>query len=378
MKKVRILALHLAYGGIEKAIISLANLLCERYEVEIVSVYRMPGSPAFPLDGRVRVRYLLEDVPNRREWKEAVRSGSPAAIWRESARSVKILAGKKRAVRETVRSVHDGALITTRHEDNLALSRYGDKNVLKIAQLHQDHRFDRRLLAGIRKRYGNIDVFALLTPELAGEIRELLGPAEKPEVIDIPNFLDRLPEDVDLRAKEKLVAAVGRLDAVKGFDRLISCFARVHASAPDWKLTIVGEGEEREKLEALTAQLGLEDCVSLPGKTDGPGVEAVMRRASLFAMSSHSEGFPFVLLEALSCALPAVAFDVRVGPRAIIRQDSCGLLIPDGDEEAFAAALLRLMGDAPLRRRMAERALARAEDFSREKIAERWFALLER
>lgn len=77
MKKVRIIALHLAYGGIEKAIISMANLLSERYEVEIISVYNMPDSPAFRVDERVRIRYLLDETPNREEWKAAVRDFDP-------------------------------------------------------------------------------------------------------------------------------------------------------------------------------------------------------------------------------------------------------------------------------------------------------------
>ena len=80
MKKVRILALHLSYGGVEKAIVSIANLLAERYEVEILSVYRMPGPVAFPLDPRVRVRYLLRDVPNREAWKASLRERAP--LWR--------------------------------------------------------------------------------------------------------------------------------------------------------------------------------------------------------------------------------------------------------------------------------------------------------
>ena len=65
MKKIRIIALHLTYGGIEKAIISMANLFAEKYDVEIISVYNMPDSPAFPLSERVRVRYVRDETPNR-------------------------------------------------------------------------------------------------------------------------------------------------------------------------------------------------------------------------------------------------------------------------------------------------------------------------
>ena len=90
MKKVRIIALHLAFGGIEKAICSMANLFAERYEVEILSVYHMPDSPAFPLDERVRVRWLLDDIPNRDDWKAALHARDLPGIARESIRAAKI------------------------------------------------------------------------------------------------------------------------------------------------------------------------------------------------------------------------------------------------------------------------------------------------
>ena len=72
-KQVNIIALHLGTGGVEKAIISMANLFAERYDVRLYSVYKMPGGPVMPVDERVSVRYLLRDVPNRDEWHAALR-----------------------------------------------------------------------------------------------------------------------------------------------------------------------------------------------------------------------------------------------------------------------------------------------------------------
>ena len=79
MNTIHIIALHLAFGGVERAIINMANLFAARYNVEIISVYNMPNSPAYPLDARVKVRYLLDDVPNRAEWKAAAK-GLPERI----------------------------------------------------------------------------------------------------------------------------------------------------------------------------------------------------------------------------------------------------------------------------------------------------------
>ena len=102
-----------------------------------------------------------------------------------------------------------------------------------------------------------------------------------------------------------------------------------------------------------------------------------MLSASVYAMTSSSEGFPFVLMEAQSCALPIIAFDVRVGPGFIVHDGEDGFLIPEGDDDAFVKKLCELMGDAELRARMGARAAEEVRQFSRDKVAERWYSVIE-
>jgi len=377
MKKLRIIALHLAFGGIEKAICSMANLFAERYEVEILSVYHMPDSPAFPLDERVKVTWLLDDIPNRGEWHAALSAHSLPGIARESIRAARILRDKKRAVIKAIESAEDGVVITTRPEDNVLLSRYGKPGALKIAQLHQDHRFDKTLVKNFQKDYGGVDVFALLTPGLRDEVADMMrGNNAHTKCVYLPNFLEHFPENPDKYQREKTVLAVGRLHEVKRFELLIRLFAAVHAQFPDWRLRIVGEGEEREKLEATVRELQAEDYVNLTGKKDAAGVEEEMLRASVFAMTSRSEGFPFVLLEAQSCGLPVVAFDVRVGPGFVVQHGVNGYLAADMVYEDFCEKLASLMKNENLRREMSKAAIAHAAGFSRERVGEMWYSLI--
>lgn len=375
MKTIHIIALHLAFGGVEKAIVNMANLFADRYNVEIISVYDMPSAPVYKIDERVSVRYLLKDIPNRAQWHEAVKNRDVIGFIRESFKSAAILSGKKLGVIRTIYGIKDGIIITTRHEDNLVLSAFGRSGVLKIAQLHHDHRFEKQYVEAFKNKYSNIDYFTVLTPLLKDEISEMMKNT-KTKVVCIPNFIDQIPEKVDTEKKEKTVVAAGRLHVMKRFDSLIRIFASVHERVPEWKLRIVGDGEERPKLEKLIEEYNASNYITLVGMTDAKGVEEEMKRASIYAMTSSSEGFAFVIVEAQSCYLPVVAFDVRVGPPYLVSDGADGFLVPDNAEKEYGDRLVELMLDDELRKRMGEASRKQASKFSKENISKLWYELL--
>ena len=376
-KQVNIIALHLGVGGVEKAVTGMANLFAERYDVRLYSVYKLPGTPAMPIDERVSVRFLLHDVPNREEWKAAIRARDFKKFWKESMRSIRILTGKRGAVKKMIRNITEGVIITTRHEDNLPLSRYGAKNVLKIGQLHHDHRFEKKYIRAFRRGYRNLDVLALLTPQLVEEAREIMaGRNTHTELVYMPNFLEHFPERVSLENREKTLIAVGRVADVKRFDLLAEQFCHLHDRVPDWKLRLIGDGEELGKIRQFVEAHNASSYIELPGQMSNAQVEQEMLRASLFAMSSRSEGFPFVLLEAQSCGLPIVAYDVRVGPGFLVEDEKTGYLVPEGERQRYEDRIVTLMQDAEKRMSMGLQALDHAQMFSRERVAEKWFQVI--
>ena len=371
-KKIYITSLHLMHGGVEMAITALSNALVRRgYQVEILCTYNL-GEPAYPLDSRVQVRYLTGVHPNREEFKQALKQKNIPAIIREGLYAVRVLWLKKKVLIEQFRSIREGIIISTRNEDSVLLSKHGNEGVLKIAQLHHDHCFDKKILRDFARNYQNIDIFTLLTDQLRQEVAEIMKGNHRTKVITMPNFLPEMKTETAEPTNQAV--AVGRLHPVKGFLRLIRLWKPIYERTGT-VLKIIGGGEQRQELEQEIAAQGLSEAVILTGMLDHDAVLSEMRKSVFYAMTSHSEGLPLVLIEAMGQGLPAIAYDVRVGPRAVIEDGQCGFLVAENDEKAFAEKAIALITDGQLRTQLSCGALKRSEAFSEEKVLDKWEAL---
>ena len=169
--------------------------------------------------------------------------------------------------------------------------------------------------------------------------------------------------------RQHRVVAVGRLDDNKNHAMMMRAFAETAPEFPDWTLEIYGDGEDRAKLTELAERLNREkgQRIFLRGRTSD--VPAAIRSAAVFLLCSEIEGMPNSLLEAMSLGLAVVSTDCPCGgPAEVIRDGENGLLIPVGDTEALALALLRLMRDEQLRERLG-RAAVRIRDTNAPDVA---------
>lgn len=251
----------------------------------------------------------------------------------------------------------------------------------KVMELHQSklfhHQYNRSGLMGLAdkvrawmddKLVKKFDRFVVLTEE----DREMWG--EMPGIRVIPNAANFIADKYsDCSAKR--VIAVGRLDYQKSFDRLILVWEKVHQQVSDWRLDIFGQGEWKEMLQQMIVERGLGECVKLNAPTKEIGDEYV--KSSIIVMTSHYEGFGMVLVEAMSCGVPAVSFDCKCGPSDIVDNGESGFIVPDGDINGLADALVRLMKDDELRKRMGENAKKVVETYSEEKVMNKWVNLYE-
>ena len=241
----------------------------------------------------------------------------------------------------------------------------------KVLELHQGRYFHRqyanRGLRGLADRLREVgdwfmvrrfDRFVVLTQE------DLACWGRMSNILAIPNAAVMTGCRSDCSAHR--VIAVGRLDFQKGFDRLVEAWEPYG----DWTLEIFGQGEWKERLQEMADRTGKGGSIHInPPSRD---IRSEYVASSVLVMSSNYEGFPMAMVEGMSCGLPAVSFDFRCGPKDMIDDGVNGILVRNGDIRGLRDALLRLMKDDDLRRRMGAEAARTAERYSQEKVMGLW------
>ncbi len=216
-----------------------------------------------------------------------------------------------------------------------------------------------------------------ISAEIRKEVLAAGIPAEK--VVSIPNGVD--PDGWSVGEEPaplpwtdgRVVLFIGRLCRQKRVDVLLDAFARVAPDLPDVRLAVIGDGPLRAVLETQTAALSLGETVAFLGVRHD--VPALHRTASLLVLPSEGEGMPNVVLEAFAAGTLVVATDVT-GITDIARADREALLVPPGDPDALASAILRALTDPELAGRLTDAGRARVRDaFDIDLIADRYTAL---
>ncbi len=369
-------------GGTVRTVLRQAEGLLDRgHQVTVVSVLRHAGQdqPFFEVDPRLRLEVLVDRrslsgtrTPwgRFRHWLDAKpRLTSQFSIGREQQASLLVdLMLLRRVMRAR------GVVVGTRVGVNLAIARFAHPRTTKVAQehLHLDHH-DRDVRAALLRHAHRLDAIVCLTEADARAYREALG-SDAPMVLVLPNPIpDQLPHPAS-RERPRIIS-VGRLAASKGFDQLITAFARIADTHPEWELRIVGSGPWRERLEEQVRRLGLDERITLAPRTQD--VAGELAAASVFALSARHEGFGIVLLEAMAAGLPVVSTSCAQGPRELLSHGTNALVTPPGDVAAFATQLDRLLRDPALQERLANTGRRFVTRFTTSTVIARWSALLE-
>jgi glycosyltransferase involved in cell wall biosynthesis len=244
-----------------------------------------------------------------------------------------------------------------------------------IAWLGVNHfSFDARLANRPRKKrrlatqFAHYHGVAALNQHMANEARSMFGNLLQrlfvlPNAIDIDRIRDDASAAVAPPCNAPYIVSVARLDEIQKDHRtLLRAYARLVSDGDIAEhLVIVGDGAFRGELEGLARELGIASRVHFAGYRNNP--HALVTGARLQVLSSHYEGMPMVLLEALALGKPVIASDCPTGPREILGDGRFGVLFEVGSVSELADAMRRILSDDALHARMAQRALERAEEY---------------
>lgn len=371
--KLTFLLLHLGYGGIESSTINTANALCDKYEVELISFYKLSKNQANKIDKRITVRYLYNGSPNKEDFINSIKEHKYLKTLKEGFKSLNILIKKRILVIDAIINSDSKYLISTRWDFSVLLNKYGSKSVVKIAQEHHYHNNDKKYLNVLKYKYNSIDYLFALTKTLEDDYKKLLEKNKHTKVVLVPNMLYDIPDKTS-NLKEKNIITVSRLDYGKKNDDIIKAFSKIDNK--DWKLYIIGDGKEFDNLNSLINELDLKDRVILTGYKDKKEIEKHMLKSSIFLMASLTEGLPMVLLEAMSYGVPCIAYETASGVSDIIKNSKNGYIVKDRSEELYISKINKIINDEKLRKEMGEYAKKTAKEFSKEEITKIWLNIL--
>lgn len=217
------------------------------------------------------------------------------------------------------------------------------------------------------KEIKKLDAFVVLSQEDSLEWHELRN------VKVIYNPLSYFPDNQS-NCSSKNVIAAGRYTWQKGFDLLINAWKIVYDKHPNWHLNIYGNGEYK-KFQELADSKGLANAIICHSAT--PLIYEKYQESSIFVLSSRYEGFGMVIIEAMSCGVPVVAFSCPCGPKDIIKDGENGLLVENGNIQQLAEKICYLIEHETIRKEMGRKARTNAKRFTEDEIMKQWIKLFD-
>lgn len=258
-------------------------------------------------------------------------------------------------------NIHDGSKkIVEIHFSRFKRMQYGRKGIWKI--------IDKIRSNNDLKTVKKYDKFVVLTEE----DKSYWGDLDNIAVIPNANSF-KISEPSNLNSKN--VIAVGRYDYQKRFEDLIDIWAIVHQEEPEWHLNIFGKGPEKDVLQKMIERLNLNDSVTL--REPVRNIDEQYLNSSMIVMTSRYEGLPMALLEGQVAGLPLISYTCKCGPKDIISEGVNGFLLEEGDKSGFAKRVIELIRNENLRKEFGEKSFQLSNNFSEEKIMQKWLELFD-
>lgn len=345
-------------GGIERVLTTKASYLADvlGYEVHIITARQKDRKMAFRMSEKV----ILHDL-----------NTNDRVFLIKYTKRLEALLSK----------IHPDITVSVCDNSVYALTMCRDRST-KVGEYHFSH--EKFLMKYGRNAFGRLYA-SFRTKRLENAVKKLdrfvvLTKADKADwekvrtggIEQIYNPLPFVSEQTSPLSRKRCIAA-GRLESQKNFKDMITARRMVDSKHPDWTLSIYGCGSQKDELTAYINETGLTGKVILEGKTND--IRKELLDSSCLVMSSRYEGFPMILLEALTTGLPIVSYDCPKGPSEAVMVGANGYLAKVGDTATLAQGICRIIEDEDLRRRFGAESKRLSENFTLDKIMGNWDSL---
>lgn len=369
--EITILALHLGYGGVEKYLSSLCKMLEKNYKINIISTYKLLDKPAFYFSDNINITYLIDDKPNKEEFKQAIKNKNILKTLKEGFKSIKILYLRKKRNITAIKQIDSKYIITTRTFHNELVSKYANPNIIKIATEHNFHNNDNKYINNLIKSLQNFNYLIVVSNTLQEFYENKIG---KTKCIYIPNVIDKLP-DKETNLEKNILINIGRLEYEKAHNDLIDIVYDVKKEIKDIKVYIIGDGSKKSELEEKIKSLSLEENIILTGFLNQKEMEKYLTSSKLFVMTSHTESFGLVLIEAMSYKVPCIAYDSADGAKELLKEGN-GILIKDRNKEQIVKEIINLLKNKNKLKELSKKGYSSCQKYLLDNVTKEWLELL--
>jgi glycosyltransferase involved in cell wall biosynthesis len=377
MKIIYIIDTLASKGGAERIITNKMDYMASfwGYEISIITCYQNSNTPnAYILSEKINQIYL--DIPFYSQYKYKY----PYRLYVKNNINKRLI----KRLSETISELDPDIIIGVGYFNADIICKIKCR-AKKIIEVHEPRPFTladpglkRSLLSKVymkiyRQRYfrsveKEADVVVTLTKGDAQEWKKAK------RIATIPNFTVMRSND-SYNENHKRIIAVGRLEWVKGYDRLLKIWELVSQKHKDWILDIFGSGSLEETLNLNIKALKLKNIKIHQFKSN---IEDEYSNCSILLSTSYYEGFSLALIEAMQFGIPCIAFDCPFGPRDVIDDEKNGFVIKDGDIINFAKRLDMLIENPQLRKEFSNAAKLKVKQYDINIVMQKWKELFEK
>ncbi|EMB2320145.1 glycosyltransferase family 4 protein [Proteus mirabilis] len=334
-------------GGTERALITLVNKLADKnFNIYIYSLYRKNTTPLFEINKKIKIEFLKSK-------HHIIKLFNMKNIAQEDPSAIKIIVSMGRL------SIETALLFKLFKITNIFLSEHTS---------FESYRFLIRKLKLLSYRLA--DKVIVLTEH---DKKLLNSEYNLNNIYTIPNInpYEEYKYNFNFDQRKNIALAIGRLCYAKNFERLIQLWSK--ANTQNWKLLIVGDGNDRKKLEKTINETGVKNIEIFPFTKD---IISYYQKAKLYLMTSRFEGLPMVLIESQHFSIPIISFNCKTGPSEIVKNDYNGYLVDYNNDSLFIEKLDFFIRNESLQRKLAINSPLVSSNYSSKIIINMWENIL--